>query len=84
MPPNATHLCQQLLDVAVFRAAKLEMHDIPEKPEIETNGIRSQNQRKSYIPQTVLPTLLGKLMTCLKSSNLYSRILSIQNSCTYS
>ena len=30
MPPNATHLCQPLLDVAVFRAAKPEMPDIPE------------------------------------------------------
>ena len=64
LPPNSTHLCQPL-DVAVFRPAKTEQKDI-----LDTWS------RKSWcsdnLPKTIFPSLLGKLVNCLKSTNLVS------------
>ena len=62
LPPNATHLCQQL-DLAVFRPVKSEWRDV-------LDTWHKESKSKEKLPKTVLPTLLSKLMTRLKSSNL--------------
>ena len=62
LPPNATHLCQPL-DVAAFRPAKPKWCNILDMGHKESRS-------KENLPKNVLPTLLSKLMNCLKSSNL--------------
>ena len=61
-PPNATHLCQPL-DVAAFRPAKPKWCNILDMGHKESRS-------KENLPKNVLPTLLSKLMNCLKSCNL--------------
>ena len=59
---SATHLCQPL-DVAAFRPAKPKWCNILDMGHKESRS-------KENLPKNVLPTLLSKLMNCLKSSNL--------------
>ena len=64
LPPNSTHLCQPL-DVAVFRPAKTEQKDI-------LDTWRRKSWCSDNLPKTIFPSLLGKLVNCLKSTNLVS------------
>ena len=64
LPPNSTHLCQPL-DVAVVRPAKTEWKDI-------LDPWRRESQCTDNLPKTIFPSLLGKLVKHLKSTNLVS------------
>lgn len=60
--PNATHLLQPL-DVAVFRALKIEWRKILE-------GWRKESRVKGTIPKNLFPGLLQKLQNQLKGANI--------------
>ena len=64
LPLNSTHLCQPL-DVAVFRPAKTEWKDI-------LDTWRQESWCSDNLPKTIFPSLLGKLVKHLKSTNLVS------------
>ena len=66
LPPNATHLCQPF-DVAAFRQAKPKLRNILDMRHKESRS-------KENLPKNVLPTLLSKLMNCLKRSNLIAGV----------